>query len=47
MLTNSDDKNVRQKMNCYILHTVLSVITLLMIIAVICYHYAKRWSKQK
>ena len=39
--TNSDGKKVRYKMDCYILHTVLLVITLSMIITIICYHYAK------
>ena len=34
-------------MNYYTLHTVLLVIILLFIIAIICYHYAKLWSKQK
>ena len=38
MLINSDDKKVKQKMNCFILHTVLLVIILLLIIAIICYH---------
>ena len=42
MLTNS-----YKKVHCYILHTVLLVIVLLLIIAFICYHYAKHWSKQK
>ena len=28
--------------DCYILHTVLLAITLLLIIIIICYHYAKR-----
>ena len=39
--TNSDGKKVRYKMDCYILHTVLLVITLSMKITIICYHYAK------
>ena len=39
--TNSDGKKVRYKMDCYILHTVLLVITLSMTITIICYHYAK------
>ena len=43
---NFDDKKVRYKMDCYILHTVLLVITLLLIIAII-YHYAKHRSKLK
>ena len=41
MSANSDGKKKRYKMDCYILHTVLLVITLLFIIAIICYHYAK------
>ena len=40
------NKNVRYKTD-YILHTVLLVIILLFVIAVICYHYLKHWSKQK
>ena len=47
MLRNSADKNVRYKLNCYIVHTVLLVIILLLIIANICCHYANHWSKQK
>ena len=47
MLTNSDDKKGRCKINCYILHTVLLVTILLLIIAIICYHYAKHRSKLK
>ena len=41
MLTISDDKKVRYKMDCYILHTVLLAIILLLLIAIICYHYEK------
>ena len=41
MLTISNDKKVRYKMDCYILHTVLLAIILLFIIAIISYHYAK------
>ena len=44
---NSDDKKIRYKMDCYILHTFLLAIILLFIIAIICYHYAKHWSKLK
>ena len=47
MLKNSDDKKVRYKIDCYILHTVLLVIMLLFIITTICYHYAKHRSKLK
>ena len=43
---NSDDKNIRYKMDYYILHTVLLVIILLFLIRFICCHYANR-SKQK
>ena len=42
----SEDKKVRYKIDCYILHTVLLVIVLLLIITIICYHYAKHSSKQ-
>ena len=38
---NSDDKKVRYKINCYILHTILLVIILLLMVTVVCYHYAK------
>ena len=44
---NSDDKKVRCKMDCYILHTFLLVNILLFIIAIICCHYTKHRSKQK
>ena len=44
---NSDDKKIRNKMDCYILHTVLLVIILLFIMAIICYQYAKHRSKLK
>ena len=44
---NSDDKKVRYKKVCYILHTVLLVFMLLYMIAIICYHYAKNESKLK
>ena len=36
-----DNKKVRYKMDCYILHTVFLSIILPFIIAIICYHYAK------
>ena len=45
--TNFEDKNVRYKVDCYILHTVLLVIKLLLMITIICYYYAKHRSKQK
>ena len=38
---NSDNKDIRQKMDCYILHTLSIVIMLLFMIAIIFYHYAK------
>ena len=47
VLTNSHNKKVRYKMDCYILQTVLLVIILLFIIVIICYHYAKHRSKLK
>ena len=47
MSTNSDDKKVRYKMNCYILHMIFLVLTLLVIIAITCYHCAKHWSELK
>ena len=37
MSTNSDDKNAKYKMDCYILHTVLLVVILLFIIVIVCY----------
>ena len=40
-------KNVKNKMDGYILHTVLLMTKLLFIIAIICYHYANHSSKQK
>ena len=44
---NSDDKEGRYKLNCYILHIVLLLIVLVLIITIICYHYANNRSKQK
>ena len=43
---NYHDKK-RCKFDCYILHTVSLMIISLMIIAIICFHYAKHRSKQK
>ena len=40
-------KKVRYKIDCNILHTGLLVIILLLIIAIISYHYSKNRSKQK
>ena len=44
---NPDGKKRRYKIDCYILHTVLLVIALLLLITIIWYHYAKHRSKQK
>ena len=44
---NFDDKKVRYKIDYCILHTVFWVILLLLIINIICCHYAKHSSKQK
>ena len=41
------NKKARYKIDCYILHIVLLTIILLLIITIICYHYAKHRSKQK
>ena len=45
--TNSGGKKVRYKIGCYIQHTVLFVIILLLTIAIIFCHYTKHGSKQK
>ena len=47
VLTSSNDKKVKYKMDCYILHTVLLVLILLFTIAIICCHYGKHKSKQR
>ena len=47
MSTNSDDKKLRFKIDCYMLHTILLVIILLLMITITCYHYGKHRSKQK
>ena len=47
MLVNSENKKVEYKSHFYILHAVFLVVILLMLITIICYHYAKHWSKQK
>ena len=44
---NCDDKKIRYRMDCYILHTYLLVTIILFMIAIISYHYAKHKSKQK
>ena len=41
-----DETDCTYKIDWYILHTVLLVIMLLLIITIICYHYAKDRSKQ-
>ena len=47
MSINFNDLRVRYKTDCYILHAVLLVITLLLIFTIICYHYPKHRSKEK
>ena len=44
---NSDDENVKDKMDCTILNTVLLLTILLFLMTIICYHYAKNRSKQQ
>ena len=44
---NSDNKKLRYKMSCCVLHTVLLVIILLFIIINICFYYIKHMSTQK
>ena len=44
---NCHSRKKMYKFDCYILHTVLLGIMLLLIITIICYHYAKHISKQK
>ena len=41
---NCHSKKGRYNFDCYILHTVLFVIILLLIITIICHHYGKTWS---
>ena len=43
---NFHNKKVRDKMDCYILHTVLLVITLLFIFTITSYHYYKAQVKK-
>ena len=43
---NSDDENVRYKIDYYISHTILLMIILLFLITFTCCHYANR-SKEK
>ena len=42
-----EDKNVRQEIDCYILHAFLLVTILPFMIAIFCYHNAKHKSNQK
>ena len=44
---NCHTKQVRYKIDCYILHAVLLAIILLLIINIICYQYAKHRLKKK
>ena len=44
---NCHNKKVRRKNDCYIFHSVLLAIMLLLIIAIICYHYAKKGQNKK
>ena len=44
---NSGDTKVKSKINCYILHMFLSLIILLFIVTINCYHCIKQRSKQK
>ena len=44
---NSNDNKVRYKIDSYILHTISLATISLLIITIICYHYAKHRSKQK
>ena len=45
--TNFHNNKVRYRIDCYILHIVLSVIKFMFTIAIICQHYSKHRSKQK
>ena len=47
MSINCHNKKVRYKIDCYILHTVLLVIILLLIITIICYPFAKHREQNK
>ena len=40
--TASINRHIKKAKDCYILHTVLFVIILLLITTIICYHYAKQ-----
>ena len=44
---NCHSKKVRYKLDCYILHKVSLAIMLLLMVTIICYHYAKHKSNQK
>ena len=45
--TSSINFNSKKVRDCYMLHTVLLAVRLLLIITIICYHYVKHKSKQK
>ena len=45
--TNSDNKKLRYKIECYMLHTILLVRILLLMITITLYHYGKHRSKEK
>ena len=47
MLIIFNNKKVRYKIDCCILHTFLLVVKLLLIMIIICYDYAKHRSKQE
>ena len=47
VIKNCRGKSVRYRIDCYILHTVLLAIILILIITIIYFHYAKHSSKQK
>ena len=44
---NCRSQKIRYKIDCYILHAVLLAIILLLIITIICYHYAKKGRNKK
>ena len=44
---NCHSKKISYKFDCYILHTVILAIILLLLITVICYSYPENRSKQK
>ena len=44
---NCHTKKIRYKFDCYILHTVLLAMILLLTVTIICYYYAKHRSKRR